>query len=492
MNRASLVGLEDDIKRARSFWQQRAANAASAMSSALENATASVNSTTTTSKPVTVNVAAPPVPSTVPPATPPTKSTQAVDSAPNSNASSTASHNLSITGHAPVTPMTPAPDLPGGPAAPGAAEAAFQSATATASVALNTTSVALNNMFKTLSEKTTSVASSASASKSTALPPTNKDAASQPSLASIPVQLPDMTVWKERVRSYSSAQKAKSASASFTSAISSSWKNISGQGTATPDKENSSPTAASVRAMAMANNVHCPYEQDGGSPPPLLMCTSAYGELLVVEVLACRDLAVGDLFQGESDPYCVVKFREKERRSAVAKSTLNPVYNERFVFWEPKDRSVENDRVTLQIMNENMVMADEHLGEVHLSLAVPVNQPFDAWYPLVKEDGTQRGRVRVGVRRLLITSPPLQLAAKSMSANERSLNDEDLANYGRAMPDLWYGFAEAEEPFEEVIKPAKQTEVIANKLNDFGRRFMGIEFTSSSEPTHAPLPPALF
>uniref|UniRef100_K3X091 C2 domain-containing protein n=1 Tax=Globisporangium ultimum (strain ATCC 200006 / CBS 805.95 / DAOM BR144) TaxID=431595 RepID=K3X091_GLOUD len=236
----------------------------------------------------------------------------------------------------------------------------------------------------------------------------------------------------------------------------------------------SSPSAGSVAK----HNIHNPCHRTKPTSNPITS-GSPYGELIVAEILAAKDLAAGDFIQGESDPYVVVRFDDKEKQSAACTSTLNPVYNERFVFWVPSSPTIDEQHVSITVRNKNMVTADEHLGEVHLSLAIPVNEAFDEWYPLVKEDGSKKGSVRVGVRRMVLTSPSLLLAAQSLAAAEGSLDDDDLAAHGSTIPELWYGFAEAQEPMDVDEKP-KQTDMITSKLNHLSRRLIGIELTSSS------------
>lgn len=267
--------------------------------------------------------------------------------------------------------------------------------------------------------------------------------------------------------------------------ISSSWKSMSQSSESSSSSGGSGSPKKSVSPSAGANaklNIHNPSHGTSRSKTQLsaLSTGSPYGELIVAEVLAARDLSVGDFIQGESDAFVVVRFDATEKTSAVVKATLQPVYNERFVFWVPSSPAIDQHVVSVTVMNKNLVIPDEHLGEVHLSLAIPVNEAFDAWYPLVREDGLKKGSVRIGVRRMVLTSPSLLLAAQSLAAQDRSLNDADLAMHGATIPELWYGFAEAQSPMAADESKLKQTDVLASKLNHFSRRFIGIELTSDS------------
>lgn len=372
-----------------------------------------------------------------------------------------------VANHSPTTPMTPAPDhtmpptpLPSVEPADKSAAAASPSTNATPSAPTNASSAAtvVNSVLKTLAD---------AKSSSGALP-------------SLPVQLPDMSSWKEKMKSYSSKSKTTGASKrtlSFAN-ISSSWKSMSAssESSGSPEK-GSSPNARGNAKLNIHNPSNGRVKPHGSS----LTTGSPYGELIVAEVLAAKDLSVGDFIQGESDPFVLVRYDDKEKSSAVANGTVQPVYNERFVFWVPSSPAIDQQVVSVTVMNKNRVIPDEHLGEVHLSLAIPVNESFDEWYPLVREDGTKKGAVRVGVRRMVLTSPSLLLAAQSMAAQERSLTDDDLRAHGSTIPELWYGFAEAaQSPVADDSRP-KQAELLASKLNHFSRRFIGIELASTGD-----------
>jgi hypothetical protein len=219
-------------------------------------------------------------------------------------------------------------------------------------------------------------------------------------------------------------------------------------------------------------NIHCPNSKRLIQNPSVK--GSPYGELLVVEVLGAKDLAVGDFFQGESDPYVNVYFKGVERKTEVVKGTVNPVYNQRFAFWCQQAPDEHNDLVSITFLNKNLVLADELLGEIHFTLDIPLNETCEGWFPLMKETGEYKGKVRIGMRRMVIASPAALLVAQSLSSNERSINDIDLAKHGSTVPELWYGFSNAEEPLEKV----KTADVLAKKITEFSRRFMGKEETT--------------
>ncbi|TMW66110.1 hypothetical protein Poli38472_003875 [Pythium oligandrum] len=304
-------------------------------------------------------------------------------------------------------------------------------------------------------------------------------AGDQVSMPSVPVQLPDMSSWKEKMRSYRSRSQPHVAKASMT------FEKLSTQLKTSLSQATSSTTEGERQVSAAArNNIHRPSHRTGSSASSSPVsdvgsphASNPFGELVVVEILAAKELAVGDFFQGESDPYVNVKFQDWERKTSIVKGTKNPVFNERFVYWVADTEATNEQLISLVVMNKNLVMTDESLGQVHLSLKFPLNEAFDEWYPLVKDNGEQRGYIRIGLRRMVLQSSELQQAAQSLATPDRPLNEEDLVTYGSVIPDLWYGFAEAAEPIDTTT--ISQTDVLATKLNGLSRRLMGIEIAST-------------
>ncbi|KAJ0399263.1 hypothetical protein ATCC90586_010099 [Pythium insidiosum] len=375
----------------------------------------------------------------------------------------TPSPRLTVDPLAPVIPVVSEPTTP--PAAPPSPQFSSMESPSQSSIQFPSSESAknaMNSMFKAFQD--TKFFPSAAHE--------TKEESSGGSISSLSTQ------WKEKMKSYN-ASRSNSGKTSFSlDRLSAQLKTTLNNVSLTSEAERNAHIAA------MQSNVYRPQRRTVHSPVGSPSVASdndetspgaaQFGELVVVEVLAGRDLAVGDFFQGESDPYVVVRLRDWERRTVVVKDTKNPVYNERFVFWVAETNPIDgaNERLSLTVMNANLVIPDEHLGEVHLLLDIPMEDAFDDWYSLVKDDGLRQGELRIGLRRMKLTSSAMLLAAQSMAASGRSLNDADLATHGATLPTLWYGFAEAAEPVEDRVS---QTELLSAKLSDFSRRFMGKE-----------------
>eukprot|EP00794_Sanderia_malayensis_P009788 gene9788-10787_t len=92
--------------------------------------------------------------------------------------------------------------------------------------------------------------------------------------------------------------------------------------------------------------------------------------LLKVFVISGLNLAKKDIF-GLSDPYCTLKLLESgksnsidQTRTRVVKKTLNPRWNQKFVFRVNKSTS----RLLFEVYDENRLTRDDYLGEVELGL----------------------------------------------------------------------------------------------------------------------------
>lgn len=159
---------------------------------------------------------------------------------------------------------------------------------------------------------------------------------------------------------------------------------------------------------------------------------SPYGEVVLVDILDARGLQV-DL------PVVLTMQLSQLSRTTQSKSGRDHCssVNERFVFWLPS--SPANDQRTLDVFVHSGDGCD--LGEVHLSLAMPLNETFTDSYPLVSRcDGLKHGAVQVAMRRLVLTSSPTLETAQKLSARDGCLSFCERNDCGDALPELWLCF----------------------------------------------------
>jgi hypothetical protein len=297
------------------------------------------------------------------------------------------------------------------------------------------------------------------------------------------------------------------------SSISTTWKSMSAHSMKAAIHEMNSG------AEMAKNNVHhvCTKAKPGVSNSAITS-GSPYGELVVVEVLAARDLALESVKDNNSEaadvrPFAVVEFDSVVRKSLAprfATTAIGPqlvhAFNERFVFWVPSSPSIEEQTVSISFHKMSASSGvprpqptakiddvDDHVGEVHLSLAMPVNEVFDDWFPLVRAlDGAKKGIAHIGLRRLVLTSPTLLEAAKTLASRNRSLNKADRNAFGSTLPELWSGFTDVPTDTANVNDSAaagtastamisrlgKPKEALTSKLTGLSRRFMGSSSSS--------------
>ena len=94
-----------------------------------------------------------------------------------------------------------------------------------------------------------------------------------------------------------------------------------------------------------------------------------YIGLVTIQLVEGKNLIVKDITS--SDPYCVLTVGLQSRKSKVQYKTLNPTYNESFVFsWNGVDRLV------VEIFDKDELTKDDHMGKVDIQLE-----------PLLRESG---------------------------------------------------------------------------------------------------------
>lgn len=186
------------------------------------------------------------------------------------------------------------------------------------------------------------------------------------------------------------------------------------------------------------NNIHNMCTRPRHGVPRYTTCGSPYGELIVVDILEARDLAI----ESTSAPLFGVTMQlGSMSRKSNSTARSSSIVNERFVFWVPSTPLI--DRRTLDIFVHS---GDERdLGEVHFSLAMPVNETFGDWFPLVcRADGLKHGTLKVAMRRLVLTSLPMVKAAKTLDEQTSCLSLRDCKAYGALLPELQSTFPRSE------------------------------------------------
>ncbi|CAI5721326.1 unnamed protein product [Peronospora destructor] len=198
------------------------------------------------------------------------------------------------------------------------------------------------------------------------------------------------------------------------------------------------------------NNVHTVCSRRQRRVSSSITRGSPYGELILVDILEARGLVLDRNESGVDVPFIVTMQLSQMSRKTKPAGHDGFTVNERFVFWLPN----ENDQRTFDIFVRG---GDERdLGEVHLSLAMPMNEAFTDWYPLVcRTDGLQHGSMRVTMRRLVLTSSLMLEAAKNLGERESCLSFSNRKNYGELLPDLWSCFRDTES---EVIPSSRLRE----------------------------------
>ncbi|KAI9914356.1 hypothetical protein PsorP6_008488 [Peronosclerospora sorghi] len=164
------------------------------------------------------------------------------------------------------------------------------------------------------------------------------------------------------------------------------------------------PRQAAENAIKKVHSVasKCPSSIARGSP---------YGELVIVDILEAKGLAMDQDETGGALSFHVSLHLGKTSRRTNPTSEESLAVNERFVFWLPS--SPTTDQKTLDIFN---------LGEVHLSLAMPLNETFTDSYPLIcRSNGVKRGSMHVGLHRFVLTPSLLLDAAKTLGKRESCL-----------------------------------------------------------------------
>ncbi|RMX64828.1 hypothetical protein KXD40_000309 [Peronospora effusa] len=267
--------------------------------------------------------------------------------------------------------------------------------------------------------------------------------------------------------SLTSASSSVSTLLSFVPAVSTPWRRCPSasdcsssttSSTFFPFASVSSSSALSPRKAAgnAINNVHTVCSRGRTTVSSSITRGSPYGELILVDILEARGLVLDRNESGVDVPFIVTMQLSRMRRKTKPAGHDSFTVNERFVFWLPS--SSTNDQQTLNIFVRG---GDERdLGEVHLSLAMPINEAFTDWYPLVcRTDGRKHGSIRVTMRRLVLTSSSMLEAAKNVSERESCLSFSNRRDDDELLPVLWSCF------------PRTESEVIPSREDDISNKF---------------------
>ena len=103
------------------------------------------------------------------------------------------------------------------------------------------------------------------------------------------------------------------------------------------------------------------------------------GDKLHVTVTKCVNLDSADFTlsgKGSSDPYVKLKVGTQSQKTTVVKGTLNPVYNQSFVFG-PLEELGDVSRLGIEVRDWDLCGSDDRLGEVNLNIS---NMPWGRYF----------------------------------------------------------------------------------------------------------------
>ncbi|CAD7701174.1 unnamed protein product [Ostreobium quekettii] len=120
---------------------------------------------------------------------------------------------------------------------------------------------------------------------------------------------------------------------------------------------------------------------------------------VIVTVLRCRDLVAKDR-GGTSDPYVKVKIGRKEFKTVVVPTSLSPVYNEKFEFFDPRPGHcvTTDDELKVKVYDKD-TLSDDFMGRQDIPISDIVdtcrsNGVCRKWYPL---EDTKSGEVELKI-----------------------------------------------------------------------------------------------
>ena len=173
-------------------------------------------------------------------------------------------------------------------------------------------------------------------------------------------------------------------------------KMIEGPGDADMEEEEGQDAAKPV--VKRASTTSLPSSSNPPSPPPSPPEESHYGCMKIVLVSASNLIAADKT--GTSDPYAVLKFGGKKKKSKVIKKTLNPVWNEELEFLGEKAKM---GLLEIELFDKDKVGRDDKLGNATVDLSSAIDTPNVSVSPPELTLSTQGG---VTIRATFVPRPP--------------------------------------------------------------------------------------
>eukprot|EP01090_Pellita_catalonica_P020395 TRINITY_DN7278_c0_g1_i1.p1 TRINITY_DN7278_c0_g1~~TRINITY_DN7278_c0_g1_i1.p1 ORF type:complete len:430 (+),score=67.86 TRINITY_DN7278_c0_g1_i1:32-1291(+) len=183
---------------------------------------------------------------------------------------------------------------------------------------------------------------------------------------------------------------------------------------------------------------------------------------LSLSIISGTDLVSRDR-NGFSDPYVIVKWGGKAEKSVVKKKTLNPVWNELFVFPErvSKEDIQRHDsreyKVEIQVWDWNKLGSDDFMGQLELDTQslLKVDDEVTADYPLATRNSKDKVKV-TGTLKITLSSSDISIPAKILEKCQETTKFS-----ADKISDIWKVFAAGTE--EKKIRHASRLVTLVEK-----------------------------
>ena len=121
---------------------------------------------------------------------------------------------------------------------------------------------------------------------------------------------------------------------------------------------------------------------------------------------------------GLSDPYIIVALNGSgEQKTKIVKKTLDPVYEQTFVF-DADSLTGEDDTVTLTMFDYDFGQADDFMGEIVLRASPPASLVAEKWHKLEHRANETKKQEKEEVRgRVLVRMAYFSGCAKTIAAH---------------------------------------------------------------------------